>query len=55
VVHVAQHFLGVDKNLMAPLALDVRNEPNAARIMLMRRIVQSLLRRECESLSMVIV
>ena len=46
VVHVAQHFLGVDQNLVAALALDVRNKAHAARIVLERRVVQPLLRRQ---------
>ncbi len=48
VVHVAEHFLGVDQNLMAPLALDVRNKAHAARIVLERRVVQPLLRRRAK-------
>ena len=46
VVHVAEHFLGIDQNLVAALALDVRNKPHAARIVLERRVVQPLLRRQ---------
>ncbi len=48
VVHVAEHFLGIDENLVAALALDVRNEAHAARIVLERRVVQALLRRRAE-------
>ena len=48
VVHVAQNFLGIDENLMAAFALDVSDETHAARIMLVGRVVQSLLRRRAE-------
>ena len=43
VVHVAEHFLGVDQNLVASLALDVRNEAHAARVVLVRGIVEPVL------------
>ena len=46
VVHVAQHFLGVEQNLVAPLALDVRDKADAARIVLERGIVEPVLRRQ---------
>jgi hypothetical protein len=42
-IHVSQHFFGVDQNLMAPLPFDVRNKTYAARIMFVRRVVQALL------------
>ena len=46
VVHVAEHFLGVDQDLMAPLAFDVRDKAHAARIVFVRGIVEPLLRRQ---------
>ena len=45
VVHAAEHFLGVNQYLMAPLALDVGDESDAARIVLVARIIEPLLRR----------
>jgi hypothetical protein len=44
VVHIAQHFPGVEHNLMASLALDVRDETHATRIMFVSGVVQTLLR-----------
>ena len=52
VVHVAQHFLGIDQNLVAALAFDVGDEADAARIVLVRRVVQALLRRRAERRSL---
>jgi hypothetical protein len=44
-VHAAEHFLRIDQNLMASLAFDVRNKAHATRIVLVRRVVESLLWR----------
>jgi hypothetical protein len=46
VIHVAEHLFGVDQYLMTSLAFDVRNEPHPARIVLVRGVVKSLLRRQ---------
>ncbi len=45
VVHVPQDLVRIQNDLMAPLPLDVRHETDAARIVLVRRIVQSLSNR----------
>ncbi len=41
VVHAAQQVLRVDHDLMAPLSLDVRDEADAARVVLVRGVVES--------------
>ena len=40
VIHVAEHFLGVDQNLVAPLAFDVGDETDAAGIVFISRVVE---------------
>src|SRR3954470_2016632 len=44
-IHVAKYFFRIDQNLMAALPFNVRNETDAARIVLVRRIVKPLFRR----------
>ena len=41
-IHVAEHFLGVDQNLVAALAFDVGNKAHAARVVFEGRIVKTL-------------
>jgi hypothetical protein len=43
VIHVPQHFLGIEHNLMAPLAFDVRDKTHATRVVLVVRVVETLL------------
>ncbi|MGB6195627.1 MAG: hypothetical protein WBF49_04715, partial [Methyloceanibacter sp.] len=44
-VHVAQNFFGINENLMAAFAFDMGNKADAARIVLVLGIVESLRRR----------
>jgi hypothetical protein len=39
VVHIAQDFFGINENLVAALAFDVRNKSHSARIVLEGRVV----------------
>jgi hypothetical protein len=48
VIHVAEHFFGIDQNLVAAFPFDVRNETDTARIMFERGVIKALLGREAE-------
>lgn len=46
VVHILQNRVGIDHDLMTGCPFDMGNKPNATRILLVLRVVQSLGRRQ---------
>ena len=47
VIHVAEDFLGINENLMAAFAFHVRDKADAARIVLVARIIEALFACRC--------
>ena len=47
-IHVLEHSVSIENDLVAALALDVRDEADAARILFVGRIVQAVLSWETD-------
>jgi hypothetical protein len=49
VIHAAQQVVGVANDLVTSFAFDIGNEPNAAAVLFVGRIVQALRSRQAPS------